>query len=291
LVLPAEAEMSEAIVVQNVTKKFGSPYRPSSRWIPAAGLPGYSLIGSAQPAFSALEDVTFQVLVGEIFALVGPHGSGKTTLVQLLGGLLPPDKGIMRVFGYDVVRQPAQARAMTNRISGQASFFQRLSAVENLAYSAHQAGLSRPEACKRAAELLTQLGTQPHEMKLPLVAVSRSMYQKVALANALLSRPRLLLLDEPFHGMDRSDRQRAQRLLRVFSEQDGITILFATRDTAEARAFSDRLVQMENGRILGEERPEIQDSQQNGLLPQPDWTGMIPDTFPHNKVQQEEFVR
>ncbi len=203
--------MSEAVVVQNVTKKFSSQYRPSSRWIPAAGLPGFSRTGRAQPALSALDEVTFQARAGEIFGVTGPHGSGKTTLVHLLGGLLPPDNGTIRVFGYDVVRQPAQARAMTNRISGQASFFQRLSALENLAYSSNQSGLSRTQACQWAVELLAQLGAQPHEMKLPLVAVSRSMVQKVALVNALLSRPRLLLLDEPFHGMDPSDRQRARQ--------------------------------------------------------------------------------
>ena len=120
--------MSEAIVVQNVTKKFGSQYQPLSRRISGTGLLGYPLTGSRQPAFSALEDVTFRVQSGEIFGVVGPHGSGKTTLVHLLGGLLPPDNGTLQVFGHDIVRQPAQARAFTNRISGQASFFQRLSA-------------------------------------------------------------------------------------------------------------------------------------------------------------------
>jgi ABC-2 type transport system ATP-binding protein len=275
--------MSEAIVVQNVTKKFGSPYRPSSRWIQAAGLPGHSLTERAQFTFSALEDVTFQVPEGEVFGLVGPHGSGKTTLVQLLGGLLPPDTGLMRIFGFDVIRQPAQARAMTNRISGQASFFQRLSAVENLAYGANKVGLNGTEARERAIELLTHLGAQPLEMKLPLVAVTRPMYQKVALANALLTRPRLLLLDEPFYGMDYCDRQCAQRLLKTTSRQNGITILLATRDSAEARSFCDGIVWLEKGRVVSEERPQIR-------APQPDWTGILLDAFQPNKVQQEECV-
>jgi ABC-2 type transport system ATP-binding protein len=282
--------MSEAIVVRNVTKKFSSPYRPSSHWNPAAGRPGYPLTGSAQPAFSALDDVTFQVNAGETFGVVGPHGAGKTTLVHLLGGLLPPDKGTIHVFGYDVVRQAAQARAMTNRISGQASFFQRLSALENMAYGANQAGLSGSEARQRAAELLAQLGAQPHEMNLPLIAVRRSTYQKVALVNALLSRPRLLLLDEPFQGLDPSDCRRARRLLKTLNEQEGITILFATRDLMEARRICERLIQMENGRIVGEELPEDRDSQHKGHLTQPDWIDAPHDPFPHNRVQQEEFA-
>jgi ABC-2 type transport system ATP-binding protein len=282
--------MSEAIVVRNVTKKFSSQYRPNRRWSPATGLPGYPLTFDSKSAFSALDDIVFRVQAGEIFGVVGPHGAGKTTLVHLLGGLLPPDNGTIQLFGYDIVRQAAQARAMTNRISGQASFFQRLSALENLAYGANQAGLSGQEARRRASELLVQLGARPHEMNLPLVAVSRSMYQKVALVNALLFRPRLLLLDEPFHGMEASDRQGARKLLQALSEREGITILYATGDYAEARQFCSRLIQLENGRIVGEERPQIQAAPQNILDTRPGWKGKLRDTFAHNKVQREELV-
>jgi ABC-2 type transport system ATP-binding protein len=282
--------MSEAIVVRNVTKKYGSPYRPASRWIPTAGLPGYSLIAGAQPVFCALENINFQVNTGEIFGVVGPHGSGKTTLVHLLGGLLPPDSGTIRLFGFDIVRQPAQARSLTNRISGQASFFQRLSALENLAYGANRFGWNGSTARKRAIELLEQLGAQSYEMNLPLVAVTRSMYQKVALTNALLSRPRLLLLDEPFQGMDSSDRGHARRLLKTLNEQDGVTILFATRDLAEARLICKRVIEVENGRINGDEWLENCASQYSDLLPPPDWTGAVHDPFPSNKIRQEELA-
>jgi len=282
--------MSEAIVARNVTKKFGNQYRSSPRWISGASPHGYSLIEGPQPDFSALEDVTFQVKPGEIFGMVGPHGSGKTTLVHLLGGLLPPDDGTIRIFGYDIVRQPAQAHAMTNRVSGQASFFQRLSAVENLAYGTKQAGLSRPAARKRAADLLVQLGILPHEMNLPLVSLPRAAYQKVALANALLPQPRLLLLDEPFKEMDRSSRQSAERLLKKLSECDGVTILFATRDLAEARLFCDRLSRLEKGRILGEEEPEIRSSRQSSLLSRLDQSNAFQDSLPRNEIWQEECV-
>jgi len=282
--------MSEAIVARNVTKKFGNQYRSSPRWISGASPHGYSLIEGPQPDFSALEDVTFQVKPGEIFGMVGPHGSGKTTLVHLLGGLLPPDDGTIRIFGYDIVRQPAQAHAMTNRVSGQASFFQRLSAVENLAYGTKQAGLSRPAARKRAADLLVQLGILPHEMNLPLVSLPRAAYQKVALANALLPQPRLLLLDEPFKEMDRSSRQSAERLLKKLSECDGVTILFATRDLAEARLFCDRLSRLEKGRILGEEEPEIRSSRQSSLPSRLDQSNAFQDSLPRNEIWQEECV-
>lgn len=281
--------MSEAVVVQNVTKKFSSQYQSLSRRIPGTGLTSYSLMASQQPAFSALEDVTFRVQSGEIFGVVGPHGSGKTTLVHLLGGLLPPDNGTLQVFGHDIVRQPAQARAYTNRISGQASFFQRLSALENLAYGANQAGLSSHEARRRGAELLIQLGVLPHELNVPLVALPRSLYQKVALVNVLLSQSRLLLLDEPFKGMARPDRQRAQSLLTVLSKRDGVTILFATRDIDQARLFCDRLARLEKGRIVGEERFEIQDSRQSSRLARPDWKGTFQDSFTYNEIQKEEL--
>jgi ABC-2 type transport system ATP-binding protein len=281
--------MSEAVVVQNVTKKFSSQYQSLSRRIPGTGLTSHSLMGSRQPAFSALEDVTFRVQSGEIFGLVGPHGSGKTTLVHLLGGLLPPDNGTLQVFGHDIVRHPAQARVYTNRISGQASFFQRLSAVENLAYGANQAGLSSPEARRRGTELLIQLGVLPHELNLPLVALPRSLYQKVALVSALLSQSRLLLLDEPFKGMTRPDRQRAQSLLTMLSKRDGVTILFATRDIDQARLFCDRLARLEKGRIVGEERLEFQDSRQSSRFARSNWKDTFQDSFSYSEIQKEEL--
>jgi ABC-2 type transport system ATP-binding protein len=282
--------MSEAIVARNVTKKFGNLYRSSPRRISDASPVGYPLIGGLQPELSALEDVTFQVGTGEIFGMVGPHGSGKTTLIHLLGGLLPPDRGTIHIFGYDIARQPGQAHAMTNRISGQASFFQRLSAVENLVYGIKQAGLNNLTARERAADLLVQLGVQPHEMNLPLVSLPRAAYQKVALASALLPQPRLLLLDEPFKEMDRSGRQSAERLLKKLSECDGVTILFATRDLPEARLFCNRLAQLEKGCIIGEEGPEIRSSRQSSLPSRLDQSNAFQDSIPRNEIWQEECV-
>jgi ABC-2 type transport system ATP-binding protein len=282
--------MSEAIVVRNVTKNFSNQYRSTRRWSPATGLPVHSPSFGAKSVLSALDDVAFRVQAGEIFGVVGPHGAGKTTLVHLLGGLLPPDNGTIQLFGYDVVRQAAQARALTNPISGQASFFQRLSALENLAYGTNLAGMSGQEARQHAAELLSQLGAQPHEMNLPLVAVSRSMYQKVALVKALLFNPRLLLLDEPLHGMEPYDRQRALKLLKALSEREGITILYATRDYVEAHQFCSRLIQLENGRIVGEEKLQIQAAVHNIGGIRHNWTSKIQDSIPHSKVQQEELV-
>ena len=149
---------------------------------------------------AALEGVTFEVGRGETVAILGQNGSGKSTLIRLLSTLLLHDGGAARIFGHDAFTETRAVRRLINRVSVEASFFKKMSAVENLSYAARFYGMPIRETRKRIPEILERVGFPKARMNEPLEDLSRGMQQKVALARALLTAPIVLLLDEPTTG-------------------------------------------------------------------------------------------
>ncbi|MBD3286548.1 ATP-binding cassette domain-containing protein, partial [candidate division WOR-3 bacterium] len=134
----------------------------------------------------ALVDINFDVRAGECFGLIGPNGSGKSTLIRILSTLLYPDMGRARVCGLDVVTKPYQVRPLISRVSVDAAFFKRLSAWENLRYSARLYGVPLRTAKQRALDVLAELGFSTKRFTDPMEDLSRGMQQKVAVARALI---------------------------------------------------------------------------------------------------------
>src|SRR6266567_4435453 len=151
---------------------------------------------------AALEDVTFTMERGECLAILGQNGSGKSTLVRLLSTLLLPDGGTATIFGRDILRDGRAVRRMVNRVSVEASFFKKMSAVENLSYAARFYGMRPSETRDAIPDILERVGFPASRRNDPMEHLSRGMQQKVALARALLTAPILLLLDEPTTGLD-----------------------------------------------------------------------------------------
>jgi ABC-2 type transport system ATP-binding protein len=203
----------------------------------------------------AVDRVSFSVSEGEIFGVLGPNGSGKSTLIRLIATLLLPDAGQVKVFGYDVVRQARQVQELINRVSVEASFFKKLSPMENLLYGARLYGMEGGETRRRVVEILTRLGLDKRAIYNPMEEMSRGMQQKVAIARALLSRPRLLLLDEPTTGLDPRSKREVQAVIQELREQHGTTILLTTHDMYEAEALCDRIAIIDGGKIVALDTP------------------------------------
>jgi ABC-2 type transport system ATP-binding protein len=199
---------------------------------------------------AALGNVSFVVERGECVAILGPNGSGKSTLVRLLSTLLLPDGGSASVFGHDAVRETRTVRKLINRVSVEASFFKKMSAVENLSYASRFYGLRASQTRERIPEILGRVGFPEDRRTEPMENLSRGMQQKVALARALLTSPILLLLDEPTTGLDPRSKQEVQEFIREVRAEHDATVLLCTHDLAEAEALADRVGILDGGALL-----------------------------------------
>jgi len=199
---------------------------------------------------AALEGVSFEMHRGETLAILGQNGSGKSTLVRLLSTLLLDDGGSAHVFGHDVAAETRAVRRLINRVSVEASFFKKMSAVENLSYAARFYGMPIRETRERIPEILGRVGFPRKRMGEPLEDMSRGMQQKVALARALLTAPILLLLDEPTTGLDPRSKLEVQRFIREIRQIHDATILLCTHDLVEAEELADRVGILDRGRLI-----------------------------------------
>jgi ABC-2 type transport system ATP-binding protein len=206
--------------------------------------------GRGKRRVAALKGIDFEIARGECVAILGPNGSGKSTLVRLLSTLLLPDGGSASVFGRDAFRDTRAVRRMVNRVSVEASFFKKMSAVENLSYAARFYGLRASATKDKIPEILTRVGFPEDRRDEPMENLSRGMQQKVALARALLTAPILLLLDEPTTGLDPRSKQEVQQFIREVRAEHDATVLLCTHDLAEAESLADRVGILDGGELL-----------------------------------------
>jgi ABC-2 type transport system ATP-binding protein len=253
--------MMNVIVVENVSKHFKKAAEPfwkrgSKTTVKDANASENEVVAAnGRRCVIAVDEVSFNVGQAEIFGVLGPNGGGKSTLIRLLSTLMIPDKGKIVVLGFDVVRQPMQVQQLINRVSVEASFFKKLSPLENLMYGARLYGMESRETRKQIFAILTRLGLEKATITSPMEEMSRGMQQKVAIARALLSKPKLLLLDEPTTGLDPRSKREVQAVVREMREKDGTTILLTTHDMAEAEALCDRIAIMCNGKVIALDTP------------------------------------
>ena len=210
------------------------------------------LFRSGSTKVYALRDVTFEVPLGETYGLLGPNGSGTSTLIRVLSTLLMPDEGEVRLLGHSIPGEENLIRQKIGRVSVDAAFYKKLSARENLLYSALLYGLSASFAERRALEILERLGMEGERFTDPLEEMSRGMQQKVAITRALLINPPLLLLDEPTTGLDPKSRRDVQTFLEDLRRDEGTTILLTSHDMAETERLCSRIGFLAHGRLIAE---------------------------------------
>jgi ABC-2 type transport system ATP-binding protein len=204
----------------------------------------------------AVKEINFQVQEGEIFGILGTNGSGKSTLIRIISTLLIPDSGSVKVFGHDVVEEEGAVRRIINRVSVEASFFKKLSAWENLSYTARLYGLNPVDSKKKMLTIMERLGFSKEKMGDSLENLSRGMQQKVSIARALLTEPSLLLLDEPTTGLDPRSKRQVQEFVSEMNRERGITTILTTHDMEEADRLCHRIGIMREGQCIALGTPE-----------------------------------
>jgi ABC-2 type transport system ATP-binding protein len=209
-----------------------------------------------KPPVVAVDDVSLRMERGEIYGLLGANGSGKSTFIRLVCGLLTLDEGRVEVFGHDLVKEEMAVKRLINRVSVDAAFFKKLSPAENLSFAARLYGLDAGAARKEAIRIMARLGIGEKRMNRPVEQMSRGMQQKVAIARALLTSPALLLLDEPTTGLDPRSKLDVQAFIEELQADHDATIVLTTHDLAEAERLCGRIGILAGGRLTAEDTPE-----------------------------------
>jgi len=194
----------------------------------------------------ALRDLRLQVERGEIFGYLGPNGSGKTTTIKLLVGLLHADAGTASILGF-----PLRSRDWRRRVGflpENPYLYDYLTAREYLQYVGQLFGLRPPERRRRAGELLEKVG-MASAADWPMRRFSKGMLQRVGLAQALVNQPELVFLDEPMSGLDPVGRRLVRDLIVALKAQ-GCTVFFSTHILPDAEALCDRVALLREGRLV-----------------------------------------
>ena len=235
-----------AIEIHGVSKTFRRRER-------GAGAPWWRRVWKDKVA---LHELDLTVEAGGVTGILGPNGSGKSTLIRILGTLLTPDTGQAMVFGWDVTTEPLAVRRHINRVSVEAAFFKELSPWENMVYAARLYGNGAADTRRRTIEILERLGLSRDLLNEPMKQLSRGQQQKVAIARSFLTAPSLLLMDEPTTGLDPRSKKEVQSLLEMLRAEREITVLLCTHDMDEAAALCDRVLMMNEGRVLADGSPD-----------------------------------
>jgi ABC-type Fe3+/spermidine/putrescine transport system ATPase subunit len=194
-----------------------------------------------------LRNIDLLVAEGECHAVLGPSGAGKSTLLNAVLGILPPLEGRIQLNGADITRQPIELRGL-GYVPQQIGLFPHLSVRDNISYSARARGLPAAQFRALMEKLVEATGIGNLLERFPLT-LSGGERQRVALVRALTSRPRLVLLDEPFTSLNQSLRRELWRLLRELQQQQRLTVLLVTHDLTEAYFLADRISVLMDGRI------------------------------------------
>ncbi len=199
----------------------------------------------------ALKDVSFSAAGGDVMAVLGPNGSGKTSTLKLISTMLLADAGSVRVGGFDAQREGSKVRRQVGiAVATERSFFPRLSARENLEFFAALDEVPRSERRRRIDEVLrdTELEEQCDTL---VMKFSSGMYQRLGLARAIVKRPSVLLLDEPTRSLDIAATSHFWTTICALAKQN-TTIFFATHNFAEAAAIANRALVLHRGELVAD---------------------------------------
>src|SRR3989338_2357095 len=201
--------------------------------------------------FKAVDDISFNVKHGEIFAFLGPNGAGKTTTIKMLTTLLHPSKGIIRLNNFDPMRQQHEVRKSFGIVFQDASLDDELTAYENMDFHAVFYKVKNPLKKERVEYLLKLVDLWDRRKSL-VKTFSGGMKRRLEIARGLIHEPRILFLDEPTIGLDPQTRNRMWEYLKNLNKEKGMTVFFTTHYMEEADKVADRIAVIDHGKIIAQ---------------------------------------
>ena len=196
----------------------------------------------------ALRGIDLRIKKGEFVTVFGPNGAGKTTLIKLLATLTKPTSGKVSIANYDIKKEPDKVRALIGVISHDPYLYGNLSALENIGFFASLYGISQPK--EKAIQVIKQVGLESRMHDL-VRTFSRGMQQRLAVARAIVHEPKILLLDEPYTGLDQHGARIFGDLLNWLKTENR-TIVMTTHNLPEGLEVSDRVAILDGGKIIYE---------------------------------------
>jgi ABC-2 type transport system ATP-binding protein len=197
--------------------------------------------------FTAVDGITLEVPKGELFGLLGPNGAGKTTTIRMIAGILRPSEGTVEVGGFNVQRQPLEAKHLMGYIPDRPFVYDKLTGGEFLRFAAALYGQAGPVVERRIDELLELFELTPWKNELT-ESYSHGMRQKLIISGALVHRPELIVVDEPMIGLDPKSARLLKDLFRQFVNRGG-TVLMSTHTLEVAEQMCDRIAIVYHGRL------------------------------------------
>lgn len=198
--------------------------------------------------FTAVDHLDLTINKAEVFGLLGPNGAGKTTIILMMLGLTEPNEGTVRVLGFDPQRQPLSVKARVGYMPDQVGFYDELTARENLIYTAKLNGFNRKEAYQRIDEVLADVSLADlanHRVG----TFSRGMRQRLGVADVMLKRPEIIIMDEPTQGLDPEHAHEFLDMVRNL-KRSGITILLSSHLLQQVQAVCDRVGLFSKGKMV-----------------------------------------
>ncbi len=196
----------------------------------------------------AVDDLSLEVAPGEVFGFLGPNGAGKSTTIKMLTGLLAPSAGRARVLGRDIAREPLEVKRRIGVVPEDLNLFERLTGAEMLSFTGRMYGLGREDTALRSRELLElmELDAEPRRL---VVEYSHGMKKKLALACALIHRPEMLFLDEPFEGVDAVASRTLKDLLSRLTAR-GLTVFLTSHVLEIVERLCTDIAIISGGRLV-----------------------------------------
>jgi ABC-2 type transport system ATP-binding protein len=203
-------------------------------------------VSKSYDTVQALDSVSFQVETGQVIGLLGPNGAGKTTMIKILCGYLQPDSGQVLVDGLDVMEKTLDVQAHIGYLPENAPLYPELSVQRYLAMMAELRRIPQEDRLGRLADAVRAAGLQDHLAR-PIRELSKGFRQRVGLAQAILHKPRVLILDEPTVGLDPTQIVQVRHLIGRLAQES--TVLLSTHILSEVEATCDRVIVLLNGRV------------------------------------------